>query len=134
MTSKNSNHPHPVKLLTEVELEIMNVIWDSNPCTVREVHEALSQKRTVAYTSVATIMKILEQKDIVASEKQDKAHVFQPKLARTTYETMSLGHLAKEVFRGDSSMMVARLLDDSELNDEELKAIRKILDRKLRGT
>ena len=127
-TQKNQQH----HLLTEVELEIMNVVWDlEQDCTVREVHTELAKQRAVAYTSVATIMKILEQKDVLGSRKLDKAHTYFPKLARTVYEATTLSHLAKEVFRGDPSSMVVRLLDQSELSAEELKSIQEVLDRRM---
>ncbi len=61
------------KLLTDVELEIMNAVWDYEDCTVKAVHEYLSTQRDVAYTSVATIMKILEQKGALIREKKERA-------------------------------------------------------------
>ena len=119
------------RLLTEVELEIMNVIWDGAECTVRDVHEALAKNRPVAYTSVATIMKILEQKNILISKKGDKAHSYFPKVPRTEYEATSLRHLARDVFRGDPTSMMMRLLDESELSTDELKVIRTLLNERL---
>jgi predicted transcriptional regulator len=119
------------RLLTEVELQIMNAIWDLGPCAIRDVHAALSEKREVAYTSVATIVKILEQKGFLTVKRQEKAHLYSPSISRADYEATTLRHVTREVFRGDSSSMVSRLLDDDGLSAEELENIRRLLDERL---
>jgi predicted transcriptional regulator len=117
------------KLLTEVELELMNVIWELGACTVKDVQTALPEGRSLAYTSVATMMKILEQKGALSSQKQEKAHVYSPCVSRADYEKMTLRHLTKNVFRGDPASMVMRLLDESSLNKKEVDAIRALLEK-----
>jgi predicted transcriptional regulator len=119
------------RLLTEVELQIMNAVWDLGLCTIRDVHARLSEKREVAYTSVATIVKILEQKNFLAVKRLEKAHHYSAVVKRADYEATTLRHVAREIFRGDSSSMVSRLLDESELSHDELNAIRKLLDERL---
>lgn len=123
--------PTIVKPLTEVELEIMNAIWELGECNVKDVQVALSKERELAYTSVATIMKILQQKGALSLRKDDRAHTYVPVLSRSEYEAVSLQHLAQNLFRGDPSSMVARLLNDSDLSADELKTIRKILDERM---
>ncbi len=118
------------KVLTEVELEVMNAIWALGRCTVREVHEALSQERELAYTSVATMMKILEQKRILRAQKGEKAHFYEPLLLKSEYEAMSLKHLANHLFEGSPTSMVMRLLDGTDLSKPEIDAIRKLLAKK----
>lgn len=119
------------KPLTEVELELMNAIWDLGECTVKDVQQSLPEGRDLAYTSVATIMKILEQKGAVTSRKDDRAHCYRALVSRVDYESSSLRHLAKHLFQGDPSSMVMRLLNDTQLSGEELKAIRKLLDERM---
>lgn len=119
------------KPLTEVELELMNVIWELGECTVKEVQAKLPAGRDLAYTSVATIMKILEQKGALRSRKSDRAHVFAPLFSRTEYESTSLRHLADNLFHGDPTSMVARLLTDASLSKDELEAIQRILDERM---
>jgi predicted transcriptional regulator len=126
-----SNQKKTIKPLTEVELELMNAIWELGICTVKDVHVALSKERDLAYTSVATIMKILEQKGFLESQKGDRAHTYQPLCKRTEYEASSLRHLAKNLFHDDPSSMVMRLLSDTALSKDELQAIRKILDERI---
>ncbi len=118
--------------LTEVELEIMNAVWDLGACTVKDVQKAVSQNRELAYTSVATMMKILEEKGAIASDKSERVIVYSPRLTREHYGVASLRHLASHVFQGNPTSMVMRLLDDSKLSREELTAIRKVLDKRIK--
>ena len=120
-----------VKPLTEVELQLMNIVWSLKECTVKEVQTEISKDRELAYTSVATMMKILEGKGILESVKTDKAHVYTSLISKETYEKQSLDHLADNLFQGDSSMMVMRLLDNSNLSQKDLKAIREVLNSRL---
>jgi len=120
------------KLLTEVELELMNVVWELGETTVKGVQEALPSERDLAYTSVATIMKILEQKGALESQKKEKAHVYTPLIARAEYEAMSLQHLQANVFGGDPTSMVMRLLNDARMSQKEMEAIRTLIDERLK--
>lgn len=120
------------KVLTEVELEIMNRVWDLGECTVKEVQETLSPARKLAYTSVATMMKILEQKHVLKSEKKERAHTYRPLLSRFDYERMSLDNLKTNVFGGDPASMVMRLLDDTALSQKEIENIQTLLKERLR--
>lgn len=118
------------KPLTEVELQIMNAIWTiGTACTVKDVQTELSKDRDLAYTSVATIMKILEQKHAVKSEKSDKAHLYTALIAKADYETSSLKHLTDNLFQGNPSSLVMKLLSDNKLSKDEISAIKKILDK-----
>ena len=119
------------KPFTEVELEIMNVIWNLGECTVKDVQIALQATRELAYTSVATMMKILEQKGALCSKKGERIHTYHPLISRHDYELGSLRHLADNVFQSDPSAMVIRLLTESKISKEELQNIRKILDERL---
>ena len=121
------------KPLTAVELELMQVIWDLGECTIRDVHAALPKGRDLAYTSVATMMKILEQKGALLRAKADRTHTYKSRISREEYETASLRFLSEKVFKGDRSSMVMRLLDESDLTVEELATIRKLVDERLRS-
>jgi predicted transcriptional regulator len=119
--------------LTEVELELMQLVWRLGECTIRDVFEALPEARDLAYTTVATMIKILEQKGAVVCQKKERAIMVKPKLQRAEYEAASVRHLNENVFLGDATTMVSRLLDEGELSVEELKALRKLLDERLRS-
>jgi predicted transcriptional regulator len=118
------------KPLTEVELQMMNAVWDLQECTVKDVQTALSSERDLAYTSVATVMKILKQKGALASTKSDKAHAYKPLVSRSDYEKASLDYIATNVFKGNPTSMVMRLLSDAKLSSSELEAIKKVLEER----
>lgn len=133
--SKRKPKPKPrPKLLTEVELELMNVVWSLGNVTVREVCEALPPERDLAYTSVATVMKILQQKGVLSERRVEgsRAHVFAPAIEKPAYEARSLDHIVDNVFAGEPSALVARLLEDERLTPEQLQQIRDALERKTR--
>ena len=120
------------ELLTEVELEFMNELWALGEGTVRDVLDQLPPDRNLAYTSAATILRILEQKKFVTSRKEGKRHVYIPALAKDAYQTRSLKDLSIKLFDDAPASLVARLLNDDELTDEALGQIRALVDRRLK--
>jgi predicted transcriptional regulator len=118
-------------ILTEVELEFMTVLWGLGQGTVRDVLDNLAPDRNLAYTSAATIMRILEQKEFVSSEKAGKTHIFVPNLAKGAYQSRSLRDLSDKLFDKSPTALVARLVDDSDLSEEAIDEIREMLDRRL---
>jgi predicted transcriptional regulator len=119
------------EFLTEVELEFMSKLWDLGEATVRDVQDALADTRKLAYTSAATILRILEQKHFVTSTKQGKTFLYKAVLTKDTYQTRSLKNLSEKLFDNTPATLVARLVDDYDLSDEALDEIRALLDRRL---
>ena len=118
------------RLLTEVELELMSELWQLGEATVRDVMSRLRPARKLAYTSVSTVLRILEQKKLVKSRKDSKAHVYRPALSKAEYERRSLRHLVDNVFDGTPSALVQRLLDDDGLSPADIADIRRHLEEK----
>ncbi len=119
------------EMLTEVELEFMSGLWDLGEGTVRDVLDALRQERALAYTSGATILRILEQKQFVTSTKQGKTFTYRPTLTKDSYQSRSLRNLSEKLFDNTPVSLVARLVDDNDLTQEALDEIRALLDRRL---
>ncbi|MEM7719756.1 MAG: BlaI/MecI/CopY family transcriptional regulator [Pseudomonadota bacterium] len=119
------------EMLTEVELEFMNELWALGEGTVREVLQRLPEDRNLAYTSGATILRILEQKEFVTSRKEGKSHVYIPALTKDAYQTRSLKHLSVKLFDGTPASLVAALVNDEDLTEEALGQIRALVDRRL---
>lgn len=119
------------EFLTEVELEFMTELWALGQGSVRDVLARLAPERNLAYTSAATILRIMEQKDFVTSEKQGKTFVYRPLLAKDAYQSKTLRNLSDKLFDGTPASMVARLVDDQGLSEETLEEIRALLDRRL---
>lgn len=121
----------PPRLLTEVELEFMTALWDIGEGSVRDVLAALPTERQLAYTSGATIMRILDDKGFVASEKAGKSLIYRPCLTKDAYQTRSLQNLSAKLFDNTPAALVARLVDDEGLDQEALEEIRALVERKL---
>jgi predicted transcriptional regulator len=115
------------RTLTEVELEMMNIIWDIGPCTVRQIMEKLPRDRALAYTSVSTMARILEQKDFVSSEKSGKVHLYRAAVQRRDYETTAVDDLVSKLFRGEPELMVKRLIASGMISAEQLTDIESLL-------
>ena len=119
------------RLLTEVELELMTILWRLGEGSVNDVLAALPPARKLAYTSVSTIFRILETKKVVLSRKEGRGHIYVPRLQKDKYEALTVQHVVSKVFDGAPASLVRRLLDESELTEEELKAIRKLVNERL---
>lgn len=119
----------PQKLLTETELELMTILWNIGQGSVHDVMAGLASDRDLAYTSVSTILRILEQKKFIQSRKEGRGHLYTPLVSKEHYEGASLQHLVKKVFNGTPSAMVRRLLETGDLTEEELNSIRSLLDQ-----
>jgi predicted transcriptional regulator len=130
MKTTSRNPRGKPKPLTAAELEMMNVIWRLGPCSVAQVLEQLSPQRELAYTSVSTIVRILEQKGYVTSQKAGRGHLYSAAIAKDDYQAMSLRLMVNNVFEGAPSLLVQRLLDSDVLTDDELAQIKSLLRRK----
>ena len=125
--ARKSTIPKITALLTAVELEMMNVIWRIGPCSVAQVREQLLPQRTLAYTSISTIVRILEQKGYVTSQKQGRGHLYSAAVSKQVYQAMSLKQLVSTVFEDMPSMLVQRLLESGSLTPEELAQVKALL-------
>lgn len=118
--------------MTEVELEFMNELWAIGEGSVRDVLARLPEDRNLAYTSGATILRILEEKGFVESRKDGKALTYTPLLAKDQYQTRSLQNLSRTLFDDTPATLVARLVDDDGLTETDLESIRALVERRLR--
>jgi predicted transcriptional regulator len=109
---------------------MMNVLWRIGPASVHQVVEALLPQRQLAYTSVSTMVRILEQKGYVRSRKEGRGHLYEPAIQKEAYQVASLQHLVSNVFDGTPTLLVQRLVDSEQLDAEQLDAIRRALKKK----
>jgi predicted transcriptional regulator len=126
MSSKR-NTSNNGRLLTEVELELMNIVWSLEKATVKEILSHLPKERDLAYTTVATVMKILEQKEFLICHKDNFAHTFSPLVSKASYEGTCIEHMLSNVFDGEPVALVQRLLDAKTLRKDEILAIEEAL-------
>jgi predicted transcriptional regulator len=122
------------KPLTSVELEMMNVIWRIGPCPVAQVREQLLPERDLAYTSVSTIIRILEQKGYVKSTKVGKAHLYEARVSKESYQATILALLVEKVFDGAPSLLVRHLLHSDALSPTDIAEIEALLQKESRSS
>lgn len=118
----------PTRLLTEVELELMSILWREGGGTVADVLAALPGDRQLAYTSVSTVLRILEQKQVVVSEKVGRGHRYVPRIAKQAYEAFALEEVVGKVFDGEPLALVRRLVDTQGLTRKDIAALKALLD------
>ena len=120
---------------TPSELEILQVLWERGPSTVREVHEALGNKRPIGYTSVLKLMQIMTAKGTLRRNEQQRAHVYEAvQPAQKTKRQLALDVLQR-VFDGSASQLMMHALADRKASKEEVDELRRLLndyERKLR--
>ena len=107
------------------------VEWQIEEGTVRDVMARLPRGRELAYTSVSTVLRILEDKKLVRTRRQGRGHLYRPAITKSEYESRSVRNLVDKVFEGAPSAMVMRLLDDEELTLDQLEKIRRLFEEKL---
>jgi BlaI family penicillinase repressor len=118
--------PHPT--LTPQELNIMKVVWRLETATVRDVYDALQAKRPVAYTTVMTMMRILEEKGYLKKSAAERAHVYRPAKPRQQVMGSMVKDFVDRVFDGASDALLVHLAKDGRLTDKQRRAVKKALD------
>lgn len=118
-------------LLTEVELEFMTVVWATGGGTVRDLLAELNKLQQRAYTSVATVLKIMEQKGFLSSERLDRSLVYRPAVPKAEYQKTTLKNLSSKLFNDTPAALVARLVEDEEVTNEMLVEMRALLTERL---
>lgn len=114
--------------LTEQELEIMKVIWERKAATVREVYEALRERKTVAYTTVMTMMNILESKGHLVKRPEGRAFVYEPSQARTQVVSGMVQDFVDRVFDGAAQPLVLSLIKERKLSRKDLEEISRLIE------
>jgi BlaI family transcriptional regulator, penicillinase repressor len=113
---------------TEQELEILKIVWRLKTATVREVYEALLERRRIAYTTVMTMMNVLERKGHLRKRREAKAFVY----AATRPQRQVIGKMVREfvdrVFNGSARPLLVHLVEDRKLSEDDLRELRRALE------
>jgi BlaI family transcriptional regulator, penicillinase repressor len=125
MARPKSEHP------TELELQILKVLWQSSPLPVREVRDALAAGgRDLAHTSVITTLNVMVRKKYLRRSMQGNACLFAPRISRDEASQRMLGDMVNRVFDGSAKAVVLSLFDSAELDAADLKELRRLIDHK----
>jgi BlaI family transcriptional regulator, penicillinase repressor len=118
----------PSAVLTDAETRVMAVLWRRKTATVADVVGALKQKRPVSYSTVQTILRILEMKGYVSHEKVARAFIYHPLIDERQARRRALRHLVSRLFEGSPSLLVLNVLEDDRIDPSELKRLKKLIE------
>jgi BlaI family penicillinase repressor len=129
---KGSEMPRPPsRYPTELELEILKILWRDGPCSVRQVRDALVDFRELAYTSVMTIMTIMTRKGYLKRSRKGKSYRYTPLATEEETARGIVGDLVDRVFDGSAAAAVIQLLDTTDIDEVELAELRELINRKV---
>ena len=123
------NTPRP----TDAELEILSVLWERGPSTVRDVHERLSETKDTGYTTVLKLMQIMSEKGLVRRDERERAHVYEARLPQEQTQRQLVGDLLDRAFQGSAMKLVMQALAANKASAAELSEIRRVLEEFERG-
>ncbi len=122
MARKNAVRP------TGAELEILGVLWERGPSTVREVHERLARGRELGYTTVLKLLQIMAEKGLVLRDESERAHVYAARIPAEQTQRQLLGDLVERAFGGSAALLVLQALSSRKTSAGEISRIRAYLD------
>jgi BlaI family transcriptional regulator, penicillinase repressor len=120
----NSQPPKP----TSTELEILRVLWERGPSTVREVHDVLAQTKPTGYTTVLKLLQIMTAKGSVTRNEDTRAHVYEARQPAENTKRQLVGDLLQRAFGGSASQLMMHALTGKKASREEIEEIRRMLD------
>ena len=115
---------------TESELELLGILWERGPVTVRELFEAVNLGRPVVYTGVLKLLQIMTEKGLVERDERGRAHVYRAAVSQADTERRFLQELSEKFFAGSAAQLALRALQLEKASDEELDAIRQLIGKK----
>ncbi|HEY4229821.1 MAG TPA: BlaI/MecI/CopY family transcriptional regulator [Thermoanaerobaculia bacterium] len=113
---------------TGAELEILGVLWERGPSTVREVHDRLARGRELGYTTVLKLLQIMAEKGLVRRDESQRAHVYAARTPAEQTQRQLLGDLVERAFGGSAALLVQQALSSRKTTAEEIARIRAYLD------
>lgn len=114
---------------TDRELDIMRVLWERGSATVAEVRDSLEDE--LAYTTVLTMLRVLEEKGHVRHEEEGRAHRYYPQVERAQAESSAVERLLDRLFHNSPERLLTHLVSDRRLSEREIRRLRELLDERL---
>jgi len=112
----------------ESEMEILQVLWEQGPSTVRDVHEILSEKKESGYTTTLKLMQIMNEKGLLTRNNEAKSHVYSAAVKKQSIQKQVVSKMIENLFRGSSANLVMHALGNHRASKEEIREIKKYLD------
>lgn len=119
--------------LTDFELDVMNIIWGEGPSTVHDVQAHFRKKnhKTYAYTTLSTILRLLEKKGFLSTTSFGRTHVYRVKIKREDYISKALNSLMDRLFLGSQTLFIRKFIEENKLSNKELNEIQEVIKRKM---
>ena len=114
--------------LTDAEARVMAILWQKKTATVAEVVAVLKKNRPVSYSTVQTILRILETKAYVAHDKVGRAFIYRPRVDERVARRRALKHLVARLFNGSPGLLVLNVLEDNQIDAQELSQLKKFIE------
>ena len=114
---------------TEAELELLQILWQKEPATVRDIYEALNEERPSGYTTVLKLLQIMTTKGLVVRDEANRAHVYRAAFTQDAMQSRLLKDLSNRLFAGSAAQLALHALSMGPASDDELAEIRAILER-----
>jgi len=118
---------------TEAELEILHVLWQRGPSTVRDVHEALAKVRKTGYTTALKLMQLMAEKGLVKRDESKRSHVYRAAVDQEDVQQKMVGSMLDRLFDGAPEQLLVHALRAKKVSNDELTKIRELLDEYERG-
>ena len=119
---------------TEAELELLRVVWENEPATVREIHEALNRERPSGYTTTLKILQIMTAKGLVVRDVASRAHVYRAAISQDAMQSKILKDLSMRLFSGSAAQLAMHALAMEPASAGELEEIRALIEQKRKTT
>ena len=128
-----TNTPNTLPRPTESELELLRILWDKQPATVREIFDALNQERPSGYTTVLKLLQIMTAKGLVVRDEANRAHFYRSAISQDAMQSKILKDLSVRLFSGSAAQLALHALAMEPASDTELDEIRALLKKKATG-
>ena len=115
--------------LTEVELQVLQILWDQGPSPVRVIHAELSKLRDTNYSTTVKMLSVMLDKSLVKRNESERPHVYSAVVTRQRAQKRMLGHVIEQLYDGSATSLVLQALSSKKTSPEELKQIRQMLDK-----
>ncbi|HEX3985120.1 MAG TPA: BlaI/MecI/CopY family transcriptional regulator [Acidobacteriaceae bacterium] len=128
MNRKRRALPRP----TEGELELLGILWEKGPATVRDLHQEIGVRRGVGYTSVLKLLQIMTEKGLVEREESGKAHIYRPAASQQETQDQMVRDMSERLFAGSAAQLALHALALEPVSDRELEELRNLIEKRKR--
>lgn len=114
---------------TESELEILNILWNHSPCSVKYVNDELNKVKETGYTTTLKLMQIMHEKGLLTREREGRIHLYSPAIEESETKQVILNKMVEAAFGGSAGKLVMQALGNNKTSSEELQQIKELIEK-----